>query len=67
MENEDIIQLMHEGYHSIEAIAKMAGVTVSYVNNIYNEFLGKLTDEELVARGYPPRGIVTTGPASNFR
>lgn len=52
MEDKEIIQLMHEGYHSLEVIADAAGLPTDRVVAIYNEFLNSLTPDELEARGY---------------
>jgi hypothetical protein len=37
MTNEEITQLVHEGYHSLETIAKWANVPVAYVERICNQ------------------------------
>lgn len=52
MENKEVIQLMHEGYHSLEVIADTVGLPPSEVMAIYTEFLDSLTPDELEARGY---------------
>jgi hypothetical protein len=41
METEEVVQLMHEGYHSVETIAKWANVPVSYVNYLYQKHLAE--------------------------
>ena len=39
METAEMIQLMHEGYHSVETIAKWANLPVHYINELYQAYL----------------------------
>ena len=39
MDDREIIQLVHEGYHSLEKIAEWAGMTVAQVEALYEEEL----------------------------
>jgi hypothetical protein len=39
MDAKEIAQLVHEGYHSLEAIAKWAGMPVWHVEEIYQEYV----------------------------
>lgn len=40
MTNQQIVQLVHEGYHSLEQIAAWAGTTVRRVVEMYVEEYG---------------------------
>lgn len=39
MDEKEISQLVHEGYHSLETIAKWADMPVWHVQEIYQEFV----------------------------
>ena len=39
MDAKEIAQLVHEGYHSLETIAKLANMPVSVVEEVYQEFV----------------------------